>query len=97
MLLNRSVAYAIKILFAKVVKKMAPRRSDRELIEQMIDYINGIKTVATEGELAKALNINSETANKWLEIFLEVKRNCTDFQYKKLGRYRLIDKVDLGG
>ncbi|MBK5114793.1 MAG: hypothetical protein KGD59_15015 [Candidatus Heimdallarchaeota archaeon] len=76
---------------------MVPRRSDRELIEHMLTYLNDIKTVATEGELAAALKINSETANKWIEIFQLIKKNCPEFQYKKIGRYRLIDKVGLGG
>ncbi|MHA1521280.1 MAG: hypothetical protein ACTSRK_13935 [Promethearchaeota archaeon] len=75
---------------------MAPRRSDKELIEQMLEFLNGIKLVTTEGKLAAALNINSETANKWLEIFLLIKKNCPDFQYKKTGRYRIIDMVGLG-
>ena len=75
---------------------MVPRRSDRELIEQMLDYLNGIKSTATEGELAAALEINSETANKWLELFLLIKEKCPDFQYRKYGRYRIIDMVGLG-
>ncbi|MGC9779555.1 MAG: hypothetical protein HZR80_09970 [Candidatus Heimdallarchaeota archaeon] len=76
---------------------MAPRRNDRELIEHMLNYLNEIKLVATEGELASELKINSETANKWLELFLLIKNNCPDFQYKKFGRYRIIDMVGLGG
>ncbi|NHK31165.1 MAG: hypothetical protein FK730_07420 [Asgard group archaeon] len=76
---------------------MVPRRSDRELVEQMLNYMTYIKSIATEGELATALNINSETANKWLELFLLIKQNCPDFQYKKLGRYRIIDMVGIGG
>ncbi|NHJ47346.1 MAG: hypothetical protein FK733_06105 [Asgard group archaeon] len=79
------------------VKKMVPRRSDRELVEHMLNYMTNIKSIATEGELATALNINSETANKWLELFLLIKQNCPDFQYKKLGRYRIIDMVGIGG
>jgi hypothetical protein len=59
--------------------------------------MTNIKSIATEGELASALNINSETANKWLELFLLIKQNCPDFQYKKLGRYRIIDMVGIGG
>ncbi|MHA1110877.1 MAG: hypothetical protein ACTSRE_07215 [Promethearchaeota archaeon] len=75
---------------------MPPRRNDRELVEQMINHLSGTKLVTTEGELASALNINSETANKWLELFLLIKKNCPDFRYKKLGRYRIIDMVGLG-
>ncbi len=75
---------------------MVPRRSDRELVEQMLNFLSGVKLVATEGELAAALNINSETANKWLELFLLIKENCPDFHYTKLGRYRIIDMVGLG-
>ena len=76
---------------------MVPRRSDRELVEEMLSYLNEIKVISTEGELATVLNINSETANKWLELFLLIKKNCPDFNYKKLGRFRIIDMVDLGG
>jgi hypothetical protein len=63
----------------------------------MLSYLNEIKVVSTEGELVNALKINSETANKWLELFLLIKKNCPDFNYKKLGRFRIIDMVDLGG
>jgi hypothetical protein len=76
---------------------MTPRRSDRELVEHLLEYLNSIKTISTEGELAAALSINSETANKWLELLILIKRNCPDFQYKKVGRYRIIDMVGLEG
>ena len=30
------------------------------------------------------------------EIFLLIKELCPEFQYKKLGRYRIIDMVGIG-
>lgn len=83
--------------FGQEVYRMVSRRSDRELVEQMLNYLNEIIGVAKEGDLTRALNINSETANKWLELFMLIKEKCPDFNYKKLGRYRIIDMVDLGG
>ncbi len=68
---------------------MVPRRSDRELVEQMLNFLSGVKLVATEGELAAALNINSETANKWLELFLLIKENCPD-----LRNTRVVDMIE---
>lgn len=72
------------------------RRSDKDLIEEMLKYLNGIKSTVTEGEFAKELNVNSETARKWLEIFLLIKKKCPDFEYRNYGRYRIIDTFHYG-
>ncbi|MHA1679640.1 MAG: hypothetical protein ACTSUE_01445 [Promethearchaeota archaeon] len=66
------------------------RRSDVELVTELVNYLKGVKGTITQGELTQELGINSETAEKWLKILQIVKYFCPDFQYMKVGRYWII-------
>ncbi|OLS20249.1 MAG: hypothetical protein HeimC3_41340 [Candidatus Heimdallarchaeota archaeon LC_3] len=68
-----------------------PRRTDSELITDIVDYLRKISAESiSQGALCSDLKINSETANKWLNIILYVKENTPDLKLEKLGKFTLI-------
>ena len=70
------------------------RRSDLELVEEIINYLKTKKGIVTQGQLCSSVNINSETADKWLKILYLIKNDCPKFQFGKAGKYGLISIVD---
>ncbi|MFX0117591.1 MAG: hypothetical protein ACFFB3_23805 [Candidatus Hodarchaeota archaeon] len=70
------------------------RRKDLELVEEIIGYLKKKKGVVTQGQLSSAVGINSETAEKWLNILHFVLNECPRFKFGKAGRYGILSIVE---
>ncbi len=76
------------------------RHTDIELVQDMLKYLKGRKGIVTQGQLCTKLGINSETAEKWLQILHLVKNECPAFEFGKTGKNGIVsvrDYEDLSG
>ncbi|MFW9930179.1 MAG: hypothetical protein ACFFD1_12365 [Candidatus Thorarchaeota archaeon] len=72
-----------------------PRRNDAKLVTEMVDYLKNLRVESlSQGDLCSSMNINSETASKWLNIILFLKENVPNFTIEKFGRYTIIRFVN---
>jgi hypothetical protein len=70
------------------------RRKDLELVEEIVRYLKKKKGVVTQGQLSSAVGINSDTAEKWLNILYFVLNECPRFTFGKAGRYGIVSIVE---
>ncbi len=66
------------------------RRTDEELVRDLVLFLNNQERTISRGELCKTLGINTETAEKWLKIGLMFQNDCLSYDYDKAGQIGVI-------
>lgn len=66
------------------------RRTDQDLVKELIEYLKEATGTVSRGKLCKALGINPDTAEKWLEIGILFRKECPAFEYNKADHLGII-------